>query len=64
MWEVSFPLMNPDEESGTLHVIASCLRFADRKRFIYLFLTIYLLFLAILSHRCYGGFSLVMVRWD
>ena len=56
--------MNPDEESGTLHVIASCLRFADRKRFIYLFLTIYLLFLAILSHRCYGGFSLVMVRWD
>ena len=56
--------MNPDEESGTPHVIFSCLRFADRKRVIYLFLIIYLLFGAMLSRRCYGGFSLVTVRWD
>ena len=59
-----FPLMKPDEDSGTPHVVFSCLHFADRKRVIYLFLIIYLLFWAVLSRRCYGGFSLVMVRWD
>ena len=56
--------MNPDEDSGTPHVVFSSLHFADRKRVIYLFLIIYLLFWAVLSRRCYGSSSLVMVRWD